>query len=205
MRKKLLIVVIMLLLCCLFASCTKGAKTTQSHTKESIQPYELTKSDSDLLQTLNLQDKANIFTFKAPKATRNLEVSTYVLNKECKWEENGHGKVSIDDTNRNMLEGTFSMLLSDHYSIEFNIDTMGKASYKSDEIVLDQQKLASSKVYLSQNKRIRLGKQIPVAIMVYDSGNSMKTYSVDDYFHPQKFQGMDLVQAVVLRFSDNEK
>jgi hypothetical protein len=193
-----------LLLCILLSSCTREVnKTTNSLSKEGIQPYKLTASDTELLQSLNLQDKANIFEFKAPKSARNLELNIYILNKNSRWEERDYGKVSLDISDSRILEGTFSMLLNENYSIDFNINAMGKASYKTDKIDLESKIISSSRVFLSQYMEIKLNQKIPVAILVYDSGNTIETYSTDDYFNPHKFQGKDLVQAVVLSFTDN--
>lgn len=204
MGKKILIVTISCLLCFMLLSCTKETTLrTDSLEKEGVQPYEYTESDTEILESFNLQDRANIISFKAPKSARNIEVNTFVLNKNYEWEDNGSGIVSIASDDSNNLEGTISILLNEDYSIDFIINTMGKASYKTDKIVLDQQIVSSSRDFLSQYKEIKLNRQIPIAIMVYDSGNSMATYSIDDYFNPQKFQGMDLVQAVIINFTDN--
>lgn len=40
--------------------------------------------------------------------------------------------------------------------------------------------------------------------MAYSSGTTMKSYSLQDYFEPLKFSGMDLVQVVTMTFSDEE-
>ena len=52
--------------------------------------------------------------------------------------------------------------------------------------------------------KIELGKEIPVSVLVYDNGNSMRSYITEDYFEPEKFKDMDLVQAVTLEFWDQE-
>lgn len=38
--------------------------------------------------------------------------------------------------------------------------------------------------------------------MAYDDGSSMRSYTLQDYFYPSKFDGMDLVQVVTLTFTD---
>jgi hypothetical protein len=192
------------LLCLSLSACTKEAnRASQSLTKEGIQPYKFTASDNVLLQSLNLQDKANIIEFKAPKSARNLEVSTYNLDKNNKWEEKSSVYVSIDNSDNIRSEGTFSMLFNEDHSIDLNINTNGNASYKTDKIELDKKIILSSRIILSQYKEIKLNQQIPVAILVYDSSNTIETYSTDDYFKPQRFEGLDLVQAVVLCFTDS--
>ncbi|MBS5824758.1 MAG: hypothetical protein KID00_13065 [Clostridium argentinense] len=40
--------------------------------------------------------------------------------------------------------------------------------------------------------------------MVCDSGIKMRSCSLQDYFDPARFDGMDLVQVVTLTFMDKE-
>ncbi len=40
--------------------------------------------------------------------------------------------------------------------------------------------------------------------MVYDSGTSVQSYSLQDYFEPSKFSEVDLVQVVTLTFTDEK-
>jgi hypothetical protein len=60
--------------------------------------------------------------------------------------------------------------------------------------------MMSMKGFLQEFQRIEMDKEIPVAFMVYDSGTIMRSYSLQDYFEPSKFEGMDLVQVVTLTF-----
>ena len=68
--------------------------------------------------------------------------------------------------------------------------------------LLDGEEMASVKGFLQEFQPIAMNTEIPVALMVYDSGTSMKSYTLQDYFEPSKFDGMDLVQVVTLEFSD---
>ena len=89
------------------------------------------------------------------------------------------------------LTGTFTM-------------NAGKGAYKTNEVLLDTERLISTKVFLQEFQKIELNQKIPVALLVYDSGTTMRSYALQDYFNPEKFAGMDLVQAVTLTFTDNE-
>lgn len=57
---------------------------------------------------------------------------------------------------------------------------------------------------MKEAQKIELGKEIPVSVLVYDNGNSMRSYTTEDYFEPEKFKDMDLVQAVTSEFLDQE-
>ena len=79
---------------------------------------------------------------------------------------------------------------------------MEELHLKQNEIILDAETMASTKGFLQEFQKIEINKEIPVALMVYDSGTSMRSYSLKDYFDPSKFDGMDLVQVVTLTFAD---
>jgi hypothetical protein len=49
---------------------------------------------------------------------------------------------------------------------------------------------------------IEINKEIPIAIMIYDTGVMMRAYSLEDFFSPSRFEKMNLVQAVTLTFTD---
>ena len=99
------------------------------------------------------------------------------------------------------LVGTLAMQLRENNVIYFNINCGGRASFKTDEIILDTETMASAKGFLQEYQEIEIDKEIPVALIVYDSGTVMRSYSLEDYFEPAKFEGMDLVQVVTLMFT----
>ncbi|WP_236912116.1 hypothetical protein [Clostridium sp. Cult1] len=101
----------------------------------------------------------------------------------------------------NQLSGTFNLQLKENHAIDFNINSSGRASFKTDEIILDTETMASAKGFLQEYQEIEIDKEIPVALIVYDSGTVMRSYSLEDYFEPAKFEGMDLVQVVTLMFT----
>lgn len=77
-------------------------------------------------------------------------------------------------------------------------------SFETEAVELEREPVISSWKFLRESKEIQLEKEIPVAIMAYDSGSSMRSYSPEDYFEPSVFQGLDLVQAVTFTFSSEE-
>lgn len=99
------------------------------------------------------------------------------------------------------MSGTFNLQLKENHAIDFNINSSGRASFKTDEIILDTETMASAKGFLQEYQEIEIDKEISVALIVYDSGTVMRSYSLEDYFEPAKFEGMDLVQVVTLMFT----
>ncbi len=200
MTSAMLVFVLMVLM----TACSGRVDLPKAVSKEGITPYELSENEKFILQSFNMEDTSQMITFNAPKEAITLNVSVYRLEDGGKWSSIGGGGISIGEDRKPIekLTGTFAMQLKDNYSIEFVIIAGGKASYKTDEILLDSEAMASTREFLQQSRDITINSEIPVALMVYDSGNSMKTYSLQDYFEPSKFEGMDFVQVVTLEFSD---
>jgi hypothetical protein len=169
-------------------------------------PYELSESEKYILQSFGMEGNSQIISFRAPKEAITLKVNVYRLESEGSWKNIGSGATSIGSKREptKQLTGTFTMQLKENYSIDFNINASGRASYKTDEILTGTENVASTKGFLQEFQKIEINKEIPVALMVYDSGTSMRSYSLQDYFNPSKFDGMDLVQAVTLTFTNKE-
>lgn len=172
--------------------------------KEGIAPFELTKREAYLLQSFGLDNNAQIIAFNAPKEALTLEVNVYRLKDHATWESLGKGAMSLGNerTATEQLSGTFTALLKPDYTIDFHINCNGRASYQTDKIDFDSDYMASSKTFLREFKNIEMNKEIPVAIMLYDGGTSMRSYSLEDYFEPSKFDPIDLVQVITLTFTD---
>ncbi|BBI33341.1 hypothetical protein [Cohnella abietis] len=202
--KRFFTIFLVIVMTIVFSACSNNTGTPKLLSKEGVAPYELSESDTYLLKSLGLEKDAKIISFKAPKTAKSLKVNVYVLNDNNTWKVMGGGQVSLgkEATANNRLEGTFTMMLKDNYAIDFNINTKGRASYKTDKLDVNYEIVSSSQGFLTDFQRIEINKEIPVAIMIYDSGTRMKTYAMEDFFSPSKFEEMDLVQAVTLTFTD---
>lgn len=193
-----------IILTLVLSACSNNTDTPNILRKEGVAPYELSESDIYLLESLGLKKDANIISFKAPKTAKSLKVNVYSLNDDDTWNITGGGQVSLgqDANPDDRLEGTFTMTLKDNYAINFNINTMGIASYQTEAMDVDLESRVSSVGFMTDFQSIEINKEIPVALMIYDSGSSMRSYAMEDFFSPSKFEEMDLVQAVTLTFTD---
>ena len=115
-------------------------------------------------------------------------------------------KITLDPESESTFSGTFSMILRDDYSIDFRICENAGASYSSSFKApqIDFTQTASLTGFLLESENIELDREIPVALMVYDEGYSLKSFALQDYFSPEKFEGMDLVRVVTLKFSSQK-
>ncbi len=202
--KRCISVMILFSLMLTLTACSSKADLPKVLSKEGISPYELSESEKYILQSFNMEDTSQIISFNAPKEAITLNVNVYRLEEGGKWSNIGHGGISIGTDRKpiDQLTGTFTMQLKENYTIELVINTGGKTSYKTDEILLDSEVRISIKVFLQEFQDITINTEIPVALMMYDSGMSMRSYTLQDYFEPLKFESMDLVQIVTLEFSD---
>ena len=202
--KRLISAMLLFILMVTLTACSNKADLPKVLCKEGISPYELSESEKYILQSFNMDGTSQIISFNAPKEAIALNVNVYRLEEDGKWSSIGGGGISIGTDRKpiDQLTGTFTMQLKENYTIDFVINASGKASYKTDEILLDSEAKASIKGFLQEFQDITINTEIPVALMVYDSGTSMRSYSLQDYFEPSKFEGMDLVQVVTLEFSD---
>lgn len=204
MMKRLFSALLLFILMVTLIACSNKADLPKVLIKEGISPYELSENEKYILQSFNMDSTSQIISFNAPKEVITLNVNVYRLEDGGKWSSIGGGGISIgaDRKPTDKLTGTFAMQLKEDYIIDFVINSSGRASYKTDEILFDKEALASIIGFLQEFQEITINTEIPVALMVYDSGTSMRSYSLQDYFEPEKFEGMDLVQVVTLEFSD---
>lgn len=203
-KKNYLLVSISIIILVLVACSESKGDSPKPLAKEGVQPYSLSESEKYLLRSFGMEKNSQIISFNAPKEAITMDINVYRLTNDYMWEIIGGSGISIGKEREpiDKLSGTFTMQLRENHAIDFNINTVGRASFKTDEIILDTETMASMKGFLQEYQEIEIDKEIPVALMVYDSGTSMRTYSLEDYFEPTKFEGMELVQVVTLMFKN---
>lgn len=204
--KKITCLFVMFVMLFSLAACSGNSNSVELLKKEGIAPYDLSEEGEYILQSFGMENDSQIITFKAPKDAITMNVNIYRLEDSEKWNLIGEGAISIGEEREpvEQLEGTFTMQLQEKYVVDFHINCAGRMSSQSEEIVFDSEGISSTKVFLQEFQEVELNTEIPVALMVYDSGTSMKSHSLQDYFEPSEFAEMDLVQAVTMEFSDKE-
>ncbi len=205
MKKLIMAILVFILMLTLLVAGSRKSDLPRILKKEGIAPYELSESEKYILQSFNMMGNSQIISFNAPKEAITLNFNVYCLREDGEWDSIGGGGISlgVDRRPNDHLTGTVTMQLREDYVIDFIINNAGtKASYKTETIPLDNEIMASSIGFLQEFQSIKINTEIPIALMVYDSGMSMRSYALQDYFEPSKFKDMDLVQVVVLEFSD---
>lgn len=192
---------------CMAATLT-GCVQTDVHTlsKGQVAPYELSERETQLLAAFGMDQNSQIVSFCAPETAVTVTARVYKLKEDQTWETIGDGFMSIGKEKEpvEQISGSFTMQIQDDRSIDFHINMAGQGAFSTKDIGENEEYITEGKAFLKEAQKIELGKEIPVAVLVYDNGNSMRSYTTEDYFEPEKFKDMDLVQAVTLEFSDQE-
>lgn len=203
--KRIFSLALILIILVALTACSNSADHSKHLKKEGIAPYSLSEGEKYVLQAFGMDGNSQIISYKAPKEAISLDVNVYKLEGES-WSNVGGTGISIGEDRQiaEQLIGTFTMQLKENFAIGFNINASGRISFKTDEITVDNEPVISTRSFLQEFAKIEINKEIPIALMIYDSGMSMESYSLNDYFEPSKFDGMDLVQIVTLAFCDKE-
>ncbi|MFR7898238.1 hypothetical protein [Turicibacter sanguinis] len=179
-----------------------GACSNINNPKVGIAPYTLSKSDEYLLEAFGLINNSQLISFNAPKEAKALLINIYSLDENGDWQEvNFGGGISIGNERESV--GTFAMTLNDNHTIDFVLNSHGFSS-KVELADLDFDITVWAKAFLTEFQKIEINQEIPVAIMIFDNGSSMRNFSVSSYFEPDIFEGMNSVQAVTLTFTNKE-
>ncbi|RKD25915.1 hypothetical protein BEP19_03015 [Ammoniphilus oxalaticus] len=209
--KKIASIVSMVVLFMSLMACSSEPKAMKPLNKEGVAPYVFSTDEKFLLQSIGFEQDVLFVSFKAPQAAKSMKIASYVL-KKGQWLEFGGGQISLgEDAEPNArLEGLLSMLIKEDYAIQFQLvgNSLGRTTFPNSkplEFEKAARSLATLKTSLSDFHAIELNKEIPVALMVYDEAQMIKTYDLQDYHSPEVFAEMDLVQAVTLTFSEQVK
>ena len=199
--------IISLVLLVVFATSLVACSNSDNAKIKGIYPYVLSESEENLLRAFGLDSHSQAISFHAPPEAISLCVNVYVLDENEKWKTIGGGGFStgVDRNLTKDLTGMFAMQRRHDYSIAFSITRGGVDLYTTGATVPAAQIVAAKSIFLTGFQEIELDKEIPIALMIYTSSNEIiRSNSLEDYFEPTRFAGMDLVQAVTLTFSDKE-
>ena len=185
-----------------------------------IAPYSLSQGEKDVLEAFGMFGRSKLIAFCGPEGASGLTVHVYRLGMDGTWEETGGGSIGLGqggisqgqsgeagaagNVSEGALEGTFALELGKDYTVSFRINSQGTASYETEPIFLEKEIVGSAVGFLEEFREMELDEEAPVAVMAYDSGTRMRSFSTEDYFEPSKFEGIDLVQAVTLEFTSGE-
>lgn len=178
-------------------------------------PYDFSEAERYVLESFGMYGRSNLFAFRGPQGAASLEVNVYRLNPDGAWEVIGGGGASLgsggyvisgdgslEEAEGGEMDGVLALEIQEDHSIALHINSLGRVSCETEPIALETEIVGSAVRFLDEFVPMELGQELPVALMLYDSGSRMELPGLEDYFAPEKFSGIDLVQAVTLRFSE---
>lgn len=75
----------------------------------------------------------------APKEAESVNVHVYKLENDDSWQVIGGGSISsgVNEEYTELLSGTFTVQMQEHYRLDFNVNYKGRVSFSSEEIYFD--------------------------------------------------------------------
>lgn len=176
-----------------------GNQTPQAGS--TLEPYELSQDQEELLELLGLSDRVGVIKFTGPEEAAALSIDTYVL-RDGAWETTGGGQLSREGTGE-PWEGLAAIQSREDYSISLRVRTEGIASYTADAAAPESDPQGWALQFLDEETPVVLGEPAPVALFLYSGDGSLRTHALTDFADPAAFDGEDLalVQAVTLTFT----
>lgn len=176
-----------------------GNQTPQAGS--TLEPYELSQDQEELLELLGLSDRVGVIKFTGPEEAAALSIDTYVL-RDGAWETTGGGQLSREEAGE-PWEGLAAIQSREDYSIGLRVRTEGTASYTTDAAAPESDPQGWTLQFLDEETPIVLGEPIPVALFLYSGDGSLRTHALTDFADPAAFdgEGLALVQAVTLTFT----
>lgn len=177
-----------------------GNQTPQAGS--TLEPYELSQDQEELLELLGLSDTVGVIKFTGPEEATALSIDTYAL-QDGQWQATGGGQISREEAGE-PWEGLAAIQSREDYSIGLRVRTEGIASsYTTDAAAPESDPQGWALQFLDEEMPIVLGEPIPVALFLYSGDGSLRTHALTDFADPAVFdgEGLALVQAVTLTFT----
>lgn len=213
--KKTLVIILTIILLIVSSSCTKDSNVEKIEDEIGIKPYTLSQENIELLKVLNLEESSNILSFKVPKSVKYIKARIYILEENGIWKKVDElsKEIKNEHLNKDNIEGAFSMIINDVDTKEMTIQIgssihsiiRDEEDYRIDNSISEEGFVLDTiqiNRFLEDFQRIELNDEIPVAIMVENTGSDIISYSMKSFFDTANFEEIDYVQAVTLTFAD---
>jgi len=190
---------LLLILLLFLSACSAKEDAALSMQKEGIAPFEFSEREDFLLSAFSMKQDVALFICKAPKDCKSVELYINTLNDKGTWDTDMVGAVYRTLDEDPPFEGTIAMVIGEDQSIE--LTALGFSTH----IPAPDRGFTPMVQYRSQLpsfQEITLNEELPLILTVKDGGGSMESYTVEDFVTPEKFNGMDFVQMITVKFSD---
>lgn len=198
MKKITSILLILVLGISLYACGDK--KNNKSINNSKIESASLTEEESNILQLFELNHDSRIFDYIVDEKAKSIHIKQYILDENSEWKEHSGSSSRIGE-----LKGRIAISINEDGGLRIAIqDKNGVSSSKyTPESLKDITDYGKSTSWADISD-IVYNEEIPLAIQIITTSNSVSSYGVESFFNPPKFQENDTVIAVTITFSEDQ-
>ena len=169
-----------------------------------IQPAELTEEEEAIAKLLGADTEQHLFDVVLDGTAKKVSVNTYVL-KDGKWElvTGGGGMALKEGVKEGRMAFGFEDLRSEYReAVQFGKDFTA-VSYGSPDEIEDPEGMGRAMSLVAGRTEIVYEKEIPLAIQVNTTKNTIISYDPEYFFQPEEYEklGYEHVYALTVTFS----
>lgn len=165
-----------------------------------IEKARLSTQEENIVKLLGGDTLVPIYDFKVDQTLKSIQINTYELEHgEWKRISGGGGHAFADKEGRLALG--FENLSEDLRVAIQGENSSGSVKHSTEE--KEKFEGSRSESILNDRKEIVYEQEIPLAVQIFTTQNSISSYQVDCFFEPEKYedQGYEHVYALTVRFS----
>lgn len=169
-----------------------------------IEPAQLSAEEQALGDLLGMDSSHRIFDFQLDEGVQSIQVTSYELI-DGQWAHMGGGTHAFHDTSGRLALG-FDRL-DEGLRVAIQSEHSGGATSSLREIPSsNESEMGITTSTLAQRSPVTYEEEIPLAIQIVTSQNTVHSYIVDFFFEPEEYAkyGYEHVYAVTIRFLQTE-
>ena len=168
----------------------------------NIQPTRLTQEEKQIVELVDGSSNCHIFDFQADKSLQSIRINTYQL-EDGQWQPfSGGGSYAFEE------KGGRLSLTTEKIPLGMRCALQGSSGFSSSKYASDLSEEAFEEMgiaiaYLSNPAEIRYEEEIPLAVQIFTTQDTIHSYDVSFFHTPEEYAkyGYEYVYAVTVLFS----
>lgn len=197
MKKIILILLILVLGISLYAC--GGKKNNKSVNDSKIEVASLTEEESNILKLFGVDANSKIFDYVVDEKAKSIHIKQYILDETSEWKERSGSSSRIGE-----LKGRIAISINENGGLRLALqDKNGVSSSNYNPESLNDITDYGKSTSWADSSDIVYNQEIPLAVQIITTSNSISSYGVESFFDPSKFQETDTVTAITITFSED--
>lgn len=195
--KSISLILVIICIASIFGGCSNNAEDSAMY----INVAQLNDDEQNIASLLGAGNDHLIFDFSVDETIKSVQINTYRLING-KWElESGGGGRTFEDKHGRLALGFDK--IPEGLRIAFQSENHGGADKFEADLQGIELPTGCATTSLQSETLIEYEKEIPLVIQVLTSQNAIKSYSVDCFETPEKYEteNYEYVYAITIRFS----